>query len=295
MGTVVEIRISDPGANQYSDVVTAAFKEMERIENLMSPYVDGSDVQRLSDSGSPVAVSAETIEVLHVAARIATESGGAFNAGIGRLIQLWGFAGGQPVVPEREMIDRALAGVEPGSVTVADDGTVIKVSPHLAIDLGGIAKGYAIDRAVQILADAGIRHASVNAGGDMRLIGDRSGSPWRIGIQHPRQSGQLLARLDLAGRAVVTSGDYERSFESGGILYHHLLDPRTGYPARGCQAVTVVAENAAYADALATAVFVLGPEAGLELLRKSPAEGLIVAADGAVQVTDGLKEVVVWP
>ena len=130
----------------------------------------------------------------------------------------------------------------------------------------------------------------------MRLLGDRSGALWRIGIQHPRRPGQILARLNLADRAVVTSGDYERYFERDGIRYHHILDPRSGCPARGCQAVTVVGEEAAYADALATAVFVLGPEQGMALLRSSPeVEGLIVAADGTVEVTPGLQGVIEWP
>jgi thiamine biosynthesis lipoprotein len=129
----------------------------------------------------------------------------------------------------------------------------------------------------------------------MRLIGDHEGRRWRIGIQHPRRTDALLATLDLADCAVVTSGDYERYFERDGVRYHHLFDPRSGRPARLCQAVTVVAPQAALADALATATFVLGPEKGLELLRGYPGvEGLIVAADGSSVTTDGLGGRVQW-
>jgi len=145
-----------------------------------------------------------------------------------------------------------------------------------------------------VLEASGIKHASVNAGGDLRLLGDKAGRPWRIGIQHPRQSGELLATLDLADTSVVTSGDYERYFEADGQRYHHLFDPHSGRPAQLCQSVTVVAREAALADALATAVFVLGPQRGLELLGRYGVEGIIVAADGQRQATAGLTGKVDW-
>ena len=295
MGTVVEIRVLDDGAGRYRQAVSAAFAEMLRIEKLMSPHLPESDISRISAATKPVEVSAETLEVLQTALLVAAASDGAFDAGLGRLIRLWGFAEGEPALPSADAITLALEGVGPNSLKIEAD-KIHKLFPRLAVDLGGVAKGYAIDRAIDILAAAGIKHATVNAGGDMRLLGDRSGSLWRIGIQHPRQPGQILASLNLADRAVVTSGDYERTFEQEGVRYHHILDPRSGYPAAGCQSVTVVARKAAYADAMATAVFVLGPERGLFLLQNSPrAEGMIVAADGSVKVSTGLQEVIVWP
>jgi thiamine biosynthesis lipoprotein len=137
--------------------------------------------------------------------------------------------------------------------------------------------------------------ASVNAGGDIRLLGDRGGESWRIGIQHPRDPDGLLAVLPMQEGAVVTSGDYERYFEADGIRYHHLFDPRTGFPARLCQSATVVAPTAAWADALATAAFVLGPESGRRLLEELPeVEGVLIAADGARHVTRGLQGKIEW-
>ena len=134
---------------------------------------------------------------------------------------------------------------------------------------------------MEVLRRAGVKNASVNAGGDIRLIGDRRGRPWRIGIQHPRDAEKVLATLSLQDTSVVTSGDYERFFIKDGVRYHHLFDPRTGYPASRCMSATVVAPNAALADALATAAFVLGPEKGLSLLERYPGvEGLLVGADG---------------
>lgn len=295
MGTVVEIQVLDEDADRYSDAVTAAFAEMARVEQLMSPHFSDSDVSRLAGSEQAVIFAAETVEVLKLAQNISAVSDGVFDVTIGRLIELWGFAEGEPGLPEPEMIETALSGAGPENIKI-DGNQIIKLSSGVALDLGGIAKGYAIDRAIEILRHAGVRHASVNAGGDMRLLGDRVGALWRIGIQHPRQVGNILAKIELADRAIVTSGDYERYFEQDGVRYHHLLDPRTGYPARDCQAVTVIADTAASADALATAVFVLGPEQGIALLQNTPqAEGLIVAADGSVAMTPGLRESILWP
>ncbi len=295
MGTVVEIRIEDTESARYDAAVTAAFAEMAAIERRMSPHLPQSEISRIAAATGTVGLSADTAEVLQLAHDVAEASNGAFDATLGQLIRLWGFAEGEPRLPTEEEIAAALAGDGASRLMIAD-GRVAKVVAPLAIDLGGIAKGYAIDRAVSVLAAAGVRHASVNAGGDMRLLGDRSGRPWRVGIRHPRKSGDILATLQLAGKAVVTSGDYERVFELDGVRYHHILDPRTGYPARGCQAVTVVADRAALADAVATAVFVLGPGKGLALLESMPdLEGVIVAADGNVSVTPGLRGVLEWP
>jgi thiamine biosynthesis lipoprotein len=157
------------------------------------------------------------------------------------------------------------------------------------VDLGAIAKGYAIDRALAVLRSFGITSAAINAGGDIGLLGSKQDRPWRIGVQHPRQPGEVLVTIEARDRAVVTSGDYERFFERDGRRYHHLFDPHSGYPADRCQSVTVLAPNAMLADALATALFVLGPEAGLALLHDYPGvDALIVAADGRWHTTPAL-------
>jgi len=293
MGTVVEITAIGPERARLDRAVDAAFAEMGRIETLMSSHRPDSDVARLSAAGETI-VAAETATVIALGRDVAIRSGGAFDMGLGRLKALWDIEGEKPHLPSAAEIRTALAGTGPDDLRL-EGRTVAKADPRLAVDLGGIAKGYAVDRAAAVLAARGVRHAAVNAGGDMRLLGDHEGRRWRIGIQHPRHSEALLATLDLADCAVVTSGDYERYFERDGVRYHHLFDPRSGRPARLCQAVTVVAPRAALADALATAAFVLGPEAGLELLRDYPeVEGLIVAADGSGVTTDGLAGQVQW-
>ena len=294
MGTVVEISAQGADPGRLEAVVSAAFEEIARIEKLMHPSGDRSDVARLTAAPEGAEVSPETAEVIALGLQVAQASGGAFDMGLGHLKGLWGIESEAPRVPAPEEIRLALAGTGPASLQL-EGLRVKKKASTLSVDLGAIAKGYAIDRAVEILRHAGIESASVNAGGDIRLIGSREGRPWRIGIQHPRKSDRQLAVLELADVAVVTSGDYERFFERDGVRYHHIFDPRTGYPARLCQSVTVAATSAALADALSTAVFVLGPEAGLALLQQFPqAEALIVATDGTAQATPGLEARLTW-
>jgi len=293
MGTVVEIAVTAP-PEQAEPAIDAAFSEMRRIENLMSPQLELSEVWKLSHSAGPVTVSEDTARVLSLGQQVARLSGGAFDMTLGALKRLWGVESDAPRVPSAAEIGTALRDIGPDALQL--EGLIVaKRNPALQVDLGGIAKGYALDRATAVLRQAGIRHASVNAGGDLRLLGDRGDRPWRIGIQHPRRTGELLATLDLRDTAVVTSGDYERYFERDGIRYHHLFDPQTGLPARGCQSVTVVADEAMLADALATAAFVLGPERGLALLRQQQVEGILVTAGGEVLVTPGLQQRVHWP
>ncbi|PLX83527.1 MAG: hypothetical protein C0617_11415 [Desulfuromonas sp.] len=294
MGTVVEITAlgADPGG--LDEAVEAAFEEMARIERLMSSHLSGSEVARLSAAPEGLEVSAETSEVLELALTVFEESGGAFDPALGRLKALWSIESDHPRVPSREQVRTALATAGPGALQM-EGRRVDKKSSETSVDLGGVAKGYAIDRAVDVLRRAGISSASVNAGGDLRLLGDKGGRPWKIGLQHPRRQGELLATLDLEGVAVVTSGDYERYFERDGIRYHHLFDPHSGYPASLCRSVTVVAPRADLADALATAAFVLGPERGLSLLEGRPGvEGLVVAADGSRSATSGLEGRLSW-
>ena len=295
MGTVVEITALGDDTDRLQSAVTSAFEEMERIDRLMRPEGAGSDVFRISRAAKSAEVSGETAGVIALGLKVAGTSGGAFDMGLGRLKTLWGIESDHPRVPTPEEIQGALAGAGLGDLHLTGR-EVFKDDPSLAVDLGGIAKGYAIDRAVEVLRRAGVKNASVNAGGDIRLIGDRRGRPWRIGIQHPRDAEKVLATLSLQDTSVVTSGDYERFFIKDGVRYHHLFDPRTGYPASRCMSATVVAPNAALADALATAAFVLGPQKGLSLLERYPGvEGLLVGADGKPVLTPGLKGKVTWP
>ncbi len=288
MGTTVTIEALGPARDRLDDAVAAAFAEMARIEALMTPHRPESDVARLSAAPQAANVSPETAAVITLGLEMAARSGGAFDLTLGRLKELWGIEAENPRVPAPGEIAAALEGTGPGALGVT--GTVVrKRTPRLHIDLGGIAKGYAVDRALAVLRAHGVTSAAVNAGGDIGLLGSKLGRPWRIGVQHPRRAGAVLTTVEAVDRAVVTSGDYERFFERDGRRYHHLFDPHSGYPADRCQSVTVLAPTAMLADALATALFVLGPEPGLALLHDYPGvDALIVAADGRRYATAAL-------
>jgi thiamine biosynthesis lipoprotein len=288
MGTTVSIEAAGADTAGLERAITAAFAEIARIETLMSPHRSDSDVSRLTAAEHMTTVAPETAEVIALGLEIARRSGGAFDLTLGRLNSLWGIETETPRVPAPAELAAALQGIGPGALTVSGN-QVTKSSPQLAIELGAIAKGYAVDRAIATLRAHGVSSAAVNAGGDIGLLGSKQGRPWRVGVQHPRQASNVLVTLAAADRAVVTSGDYERYFERDGRRYHHLFDPHTGYPAGRCQSVTVLAPRAVLADALATALFVLGPERGLALLRDYPdVDALIVAADGRLHSSPGL-------
>lgn len=295
LGTVVEIAALGPDPALLETAINAAFAEIARIEALMTPHQPQSDVSRLSAAAATATVSAETAEVIQIGQQVAAASGGALDLTLGQLKALWAIETESPRVPGAEELAAALQGTGPAALQL-DGLQVRKARPQLAVDLGAVAKGYAVDRAVAKLRAAGISRASVNAGGDIYLLGDRDGRPWRIGIQHPRNEQQVAATLLVADQAVVTSGDYERFFEQDGVRYHHIFDPRSGLPARLCQSATVVAPTAALADALSTAVFVLGPEKGLALVAQFPgAMAMVIAADGQISTSPGLQERIEWP
>ncbi len=285
MGTVVEIMAAGQNNKTLEAAVEAAFAEMERLDKLLSRYNADSEVSRLSQSTNGGEVSLPTAEVLTLGLEISRKSGGAFDMTLGRLKSLWAFDKEAPTLPSAAELSAALSGIGPKALAL-EGQQLRKANPQLQLDLGGIAKGYAVDRAIAILKQHGVSNAAVNAGGDMYLLGQRPERPWRIGIQHPREEKGVLETVQISNRAVVTSGDYERFFEKDGVRYHHIFDPQTGMPARDCQSVTIVTDSVALGDALATAVFVLGPKAGLTLLEQFPqAEGLVIAADGSRHVS----------
>ena len=290
MGTVVQITVAHPDEGIARKALESAFEEIRRAEKLLSSYLPESEISavNLRAAREAVTVSEEVLEIIDRALETSRSSGGAFDVTVGPLMELWNFDSGGTVPAENDLeAALALVGFERLSLD-REKGTVRFLAEGMKIDLGGIGKGYAVDRAAAALLEAGITNAIIDAGGDLRLLGHRPGKDfWRVGIRHPRDPGRLLLSLDLADRAVVTSGDYERFFMSGERRYHHLLDPATGFPATGCESVTVIAATAAEADAYATAAFILGPEKGLDFLRDLPGvEGIIVDSAGDLLWTD---------
>lgn len=292
MDTYVSIRAVGPGSRE---AVGAAFDEMRRIEALTSRFVATSDVSRINQAagGDPVQVSDETFTVLEKAQECSELSGGAFDATIGPVVDAWGFGTDNPHVPDPPVLARALSFVNWRALELNPDGKTVRlVSPAMSIDLGGIAKGYAADRAAAVLRGRGIRHALIDAGGDIVAVGARpDGKPWRIGIRDPRgesPADTIGPVIDVEDGAVVTSGDYERFFVANGERYHHIFDPATGRPAKLARSATVIAKDSCDADMLSTAVFVLGPADGVRLVeRLDGISAMVVGADGDLSFSSG--------
>ena len=293
MGTLVEISVIGRDADNTEAAIRDAFGEMERVEGLMSRRIPGSDVSRINGwSGvKPVKVSAEVLRVIRRANEISKASGGCFDISIGALLDLWGFEGNEAHLPGKDEVSQALRSVDYREIHVDEMASTVELKRKgMRIDLGGIAKGYAVDRAFELLTARGYLNMIVNAGGDMRVGGKKIHGPWVIGIQDPMDRSRILATLDAGDISVATSGDYERHFTMDGKRYHHLLNPFTGFSARQCRSVTILANDALSADALATAVFVMGPKRGLHLIEPMEGvEGMIVCSDGEIIHSEGLK------
>ena len=271
------------------------FTEFDRLEALLSIWRDGSDVQRLNAAAGlhPVPVSADTRAVLGAARQVSEWTGGKFDITFGALAEVWKFDHDQDDrVPADDEIRARLPRVDYTAVQVDDrTGTAFITRAGVRIHLGGIGKGYAVDRGAAILRAAGVHDFLIQAGGDLYASGRRGDRAWRAAIADPRASGTSFAAMDLGEGTFSTSGDYERYFIRDGRRYHHILDPDVGQPARGCRSVTIVAASALIADGLSTGVFILGPEAGMALIEKlDGVEGVIVSDRNEVLISSGLKQ-----
>ena len=291
-----QLRLAAWTADEPSAVAAFAqvFREFDRLEALLSIWKPGSDVVRINDAAgkAPVVVSADTLTVLEAAAQASEWTGGKFDITFGTLAGLWKFDHDQDdTVPDRRAIEARLPLVDYRFVHVdRAAGTAFISKAGTRIHLGGIGKGYAVDRAAVILRARGLSDFLIQSGGDLYVAGLNDGAPWKLGIADPRGTGgQTFATVALSNGSLSTSGDYERFFIENGIRYHHLLDPDRGTPAAGSRSVTIVADSAMLADVLSTGVFVLGPEAGMALLERLPqVEGVIVSASNQVLVSSGL-------
>lgn len=291
MGTVVEITIMDGDSAEHERAAETAFDEIKRLERLLSNYNPNSDVSRVSASaGSMVKVSPDLLKVTAEAVRVAGLSGGAFDPTVGALGAVWGYSGEKGRVPGKEEVGRSLRLVDYRKIAVDEAGSSVGLKEQgMTLNLGGIAKGYIVGRAVEALKKAGVRRGIIHAGGDMTVFQTGTDIPFTVGIRHPREK-KLLGEVYLLNGAVATSGDYERFFVKDGVRYHHILDPATGFPANRCSSVTIVTGDPTTADALSTAVFVMGPDKGMELVESlDKVEAVIVDSSGRVTVSKGFK------
>ncbi|RPI52496.1 MAG: FAD:protein FMN transferase [Acidobacteria bacterium] len=272
------------------------FAEFARLEQLMSTWVPGSEVSRLNGAAgvAPVAVSIEMRGVLDTGRQVSEWTNGKFDVTFGALSGFWKFDHDQKnALPDMREVRRRLAMIDYRAIQVDNAaGTVFISRKDMSIHLGGIGKGYAIDRGADILRRREIRDFMIQSGGDIYVGGLKDGRPWRLGIQDPRgPADRSFAELDLSDGTFSTSGDYERAFMKDGRRYHHIVDPATGEPARGTRSVTIVANRAVIADGLSTGVFIMGPAEGMALIERLPdVEGLIVSARNEVLISSGLRD-----
>ncbi len=292
LDTVVDIQVNSSDEQRANQAIAAAYAEIERIEALLSRYRDVSEIFALNKNAGigSATVSAEVRDLLQRAKNYGALTDGLFDITIGALVDLWGIGTEHERIPSEEEIRQTLQRINLATLDMENPQSVSITQAGVSIDLGGIGKGYAIDRAWQTLNDHGIEKALINAGGNIRCIGTRAdGNAWRIGIRHPRQEG-ILGVIEVTDKAVATSGDYERYFLQNGTRYHHILDPRTGSPAQTCQSVTILAPTAEMADAFSTAVFIMGTDAGMRFIEaQEGVEAMIVGTDGNAVFSAGFS------
>jgi thiamine biosynthesis lipoprotein len=264
--------------------------EYRRIDRNMSTYRADSEITMLNTEAAAhaVRISDELYTLIVASLDLSRASGGAFDISYESIGYLYDFRAHQR--PDSAAIEAALEQVDYRKILIDEAEHSVRFSMvGMRINLGGIAKGHAVEQGARILRAAGVQHALLNAGGDTRVIGDRRGSPWIVGIRHPRLDDAFATRLPLIDEAISTSGDYERFFEEDGRRYHHILNPATGEPTETTLSASVIGPDATLTDGLSTTVFVLGAEAGIALIEKYPGyEAIVVEPSGQLQYSSGL-------
>ncbi len=296
LGTICTVTLFDEATDIIYDDI---FNKIREIENLMSVNISASDISRINAAAgiTPVHIDKDVFEVIEQAVYFAKISDGAFDPTIGNLVSLWGISSDSPRVPSREEIAEVLPLINWQDIELNEnEQTVFLKRSSMALDLGAIAKGYAADAAAAIISKAGVKRAIIDLGGNIVLTGEKKDkSAWRVGIQNPvEQRGQYIGVLRILGeankaRTIVTSGVNERFIEKDGVHYHHIFSPDSGYPAEnGLLSVTIITTNSMNADALSTAVFVLGYEKGRALIESiAETEAVFIFEDYSVKKTDG--------
>ncbi|SNR97196.1 thiamine biosynthesis lipoprotein [Anaerovirgula multivorans] len=301
LGTFGQIQAYSTSSKKGNETVTMAYQRIHEIENIMSTSVVGSDVYNINQNAGiqSVEISQETLEVIKKGLKYYELTNGAFNIGLGRLSKLWGLnvassSEGPSRIPTNEEIVKALQHIDLNRLEINGSKVFIKDS-EMTIDLGGIAKGYAVDEAVNTLKKAGIESGFVNLGGDIYVLGPKpDGTSWKMGIQTPEYgTTSVIARVELTNRSIVTSGDYQKFVidEENNKSYHHILDPTTGYPADNeLTSVTIISNTSIEGDVYSTATFVMGLEEGLRFVENlEDVEGIFVTKDKTMHATSGIK------
>lgn len=290
MGTQVSVELWSDDPVVGLDAIDVVFAEVERLDLMMNPWNTASELARINrEAGSsPVITTPEIVEVIDRALFYSRMSDGAFDISFASVGQYYGYREGKS--PDASQIAQSKQDIDFRAIRLNVEARSISFdNPGLQIDLGGIAKGYAVDRAINILRRAGITSAVVAAGGDTRILGDLGDRPRTIGIRHPRKKDEFVVMIPLENTAISTSGDYERFFIKDGVRFHHILDPDTGRSSKGAQSVSVLSPAGIDSDALSTTTFVLGLKRGLALINSLPGvDAIIIDAEGKLHYSDEL-------
>jgi len=295
-GTFIEVSLINIAPEQSERVMEKIRKDFKYFHYAFHPFQAGPTgrINTLLAATGEFTSNPGIIPLIEKSKLYNQQSQGLFNPAVGNLIELWGYH--EELTPEGPAPDAQLIKIlvekNPSMQSITVRGIrVANTNPAVKLDFGGIAKGYALDIIMQHLQNMGVHNASINTGGDLKVIGQGSNGPWNIGIQDPRGEGILASLTANDGEAVFTSGDYERFYIEAGKRYHHILDPRTGYPAQKSQSVTVVHRNAALADAAATALFIAGPEMWLAIAKSMNIEqAMLVDREGKIYITAALND-----
>lgn len=290
MGTAVSVELWMDDAAAAKSAIEAVMTEMRRVDASMSPYIETSELALINREASqhPVRISAEMMSQLQQSLKYSKLSDGAFDISFASVGYLYDYRG--HVQPTQQQIDSHLDAVDYRAIKLdTANSTVQFMKPGMRIDLGGIAKGYAVDRGADILLARGVRNAIVTAGGDSRIIGDKRGRPWMVGVKNPRDREKVAVLLPLADTAISTSGDYERYFMDGDRRVHHILNPKTGKSASDVQSVSVLAPRGFDTDPLTKIFFVRGLAKGMALIDSIPGvDAIVIGSDGKLYYSRNL-------
>ncbi|WP_218043117.1 FAD:protein FMN transferase [Steroidobacter gossypii] len=290
MGTRIVVELWATDRAQGSAAIEAVLAEMRRVDQAMSTYKPTSELSIVNARAAqePIKISQELFDLLSTSLEYSRITDGAFDVTYASVGYMYDFR--KHVRPDEKQIAAALPGINYRHVELdRKNGTVHFARPGVRIDLGGIGKGHAVDRGIAVLQARGIDHALVTAGGDSRIIGDRFGKPWVVGIRHPDRKDEVIARIPLEDAALSTSGDYERYFDENGVRYHHIINPKTGHSASKVRSATIIGPTATRTDGLSKTAFVLGPEKAIEIYnRLEDVDAVLVTPEGKVLYTEGL-------
>jgi len=291
MGTSVRVEVWSDNKTKGQQVITKVMAEMRRIDRLMSPFKTDSELTKINNlAGSqPVKIGQELMNLIDKSLSISKKTKGAFDITFASAGFMYDFR--QKKHPSQASLKKVLPSINYRHIQLnRKKQTIFFKNKGVKIDLGGIAKGYAVDLGIAILKKNNIQHGIVTAGGDSRILGDRKGRPWFVGIRDPRNRQGLVAKLPMRDEAISTSGDYERFFEENGVRYHHIISPKTGKSVDYMRSATVLGPDATTTDALSTSVFVLGARKGLTLINNMPGfEAVIINKQGTMLYSNGFE------